>query len=80
MARNLQNCYCSFEAAEARAKELEAKTGKPYMVTADECGYWRPIIDRFKLNTIRVIQAHARAVAFDASKKAKAADCRQETP
>lgn len=63
MARNLQNAYCSLESAEARAKQLEAKTGKPYMVTADEAGYWRPVIDRLKLNTIRVIQSHNRAVA-----------------
>lgn len=61
MPRSLQNCYCSYEAAEARAKHLESKTGKPYMVTADEAGYWRPMIDRMKLNTIRVIQAHYRA-------------------
>lgn len=45
MARNLQDCYCSFDAAERRAKQLEAQTGKPHLVYASAEGYWYPALD-----------------------------------
>jgi hypothetical protein len=43
MAKNLQNYYTSFEAAEAAAKRRTEKDGEPRGVWATAEGYWEPM-------------------------------------
>ncbi len=62
MSRNLQNCYCDFDAAERRAKQLEAKDGYERLVYADAAGYWTIKLTGAKC---RVIPRHANSSLSD---------------
>lgn len=69
MGRSFQDRYVVLETAVRRAERLEAQTGKHYFVSVDLLGYYCPMIDRQRLNIIKVIQSVEKSKQLIAKRK-----------